>query len=419
MILAARSLAGRVLCWAAVAGAGFGAGAEAVAQEPATGGLVVRLITVGPGAEVWERFGHNALWLTDSTRGIDIAYDYGRFSFSEPDFLGRFVRGDMRYWMAASRPQAMLDAYRRRSRSIWVQELDLPLPAREELLRFLEWNALEANRFYRYDYYRDNCSTRLRDALDLVLDGAIARQIADTVPGSTWRFHSDRLLAPDLLAYTGTKLGLANPADETISRWDEMYVPMKLQEHLRSVVVIGEDGDGRPLVAWEGALYQGDGTERAEPPAWVGLYLVLGLAVAGMLYGSAAATAQGRRAGRIVVGAMGLGWAVFAGIGGSLLLYLWLGTSHDITRGNENVMQLSPLALALVVLLPAALLRGSWRRPLVVLTGLLAGMSLLGVLLKVVPGIDQANWEILALTVPINAAMFLGARRLYAAAEAS
>jgi len=411
---------GRVLAWtASVWWAGLVATGPVAAQNPPPSSLVVRLITIGPGPEVWERFGHNALWLSDSTRGIDVAYDYGRFSFSEPDFLGRFVRGDMRYWMAASQPGAVLDAYRRRDRSIWIQELDLPPSAREALLRFLEWNTLEENRFYRYDYYRDNCSTRLRDALDRVLDGAIARQVADSVPGSTWRYHSDRLLAPDPLAFTGTKLGLANPADQAISRWDEMYVPMKLQEHLRSVVVLGADGTGRPLVAWEGAWHEGRlGAGRDTPPGWYGTFLGIGLLVGALLLWSATSAARGKRVGRVTFGLVGGLWAAFTGIGSLLLLYLWLGTDHLMTRGNENVLQLSPLALPLLVLLPLALTRPAWSRTLVRWSGAVAAVSVLGVLIKVVPGIDQANWQILATTVPVNVALFLGARRFQAGVDA-
>ena len=114
--------------------------------------LTVSLITAGPGTEVWELFGHNAIWIHDRTTGRQTAYDYGRFDFAEPGFLWRFGKGRMWYWMGAADPRDMIAAYVSRDRSVWVQELDLPPASREELRRFLENNVQEANRFYRYDY---------------------------------------------------------------------------------------------------------------------------------------------------------------------------------------------------------------------------------------------------------------------------
>ena len=375
--------------------------------------LSVRLITAGPGSEVWEMFGHNAIWIKDQTTGREIVYDYGRFDFAKPDFLSRFVRGRMLYSMGAADPRGMISAYISRDRSVWVQELNLPPAARVELLRFLEHNVLEENRYYRYDYYRDNCSTRIRDVLDMVVGGAISAQSADTVSGSTWRSLSDRLLAPDPLAYTGTKLGLGSPTDRPISRWDEMYVPMRLQEYLRTVQIEGHDGALTPLVKSEEVIYQGSGPpERSEPPGWYLIYLAIGSVWAASMVWCAGLARKGGRLGRVGFGVSAGAWALVAGLGGSLLLFLWLGTDHLMTRANENVLQLNPLALLLLVVVPVALVSDRWRKAAVSLAGLVAAGSLLGAVAKVLPGFDQANWQVIALAAPVNVALWATVRRL-------
>ncbi len=375
--------------------------------------LTVSLITAGPGSEVWELFGHNAIWIKDQTTGREIVYDYGRFDFAKPGFLSRFVKGQMWYWMGAAYPRDMISAYISRDRSVWVQELDLPPAARAELLRFLEHNVLEENRYYRYDYYRDNCSTRIRDALDQVVGGAISAQSADTVNGSTWRSLSDRLLAADPLAYTGTKLGLGSPTDRPISRWDEMYVPMRLQEYLRTVQIEGPDGELIPLVRSEEVLYQGSGpAERTEPPGWYLIYLAIGSVWGAVMVWCAGVARRGSRLGRAGLGLVAGAWALVAGLGGSLLLFLWFGTDHLMTRANENVLQLNPLALLLLVVVPLALASDRWRKAAAILAGLVAGGSLLGAAAKILPGFDQANWQVIALAVPINVALWVTVRRL-------
>ncbi|MDQ3207872.1 MAG: DUF4105 domain-containing protein, partial [Gemmatimonadota bacterium] len=122
-------------------------------------------MTMGPGKAVWERFGHNAIWIHDPVQGTDKAYNYGLFDLRQENFLVRFLQGRMWYWMQGFPAQSYVELYRRANRSVWVQELEMPPQSRRELQNFLEWNERPENRFYHYDYYRDNCSTRVRDAL--------------------------------------------------------------------------------------------------------------------------------------------------------------------------------------------------------------------------------------------------------------
>ena len=190
----------------------------------------VYLVTMGPGAAVWERFGHNAIWIDDPSVQPDTAYNYGLFDFGQENFLLRFIRGQMWYWMAGFPAEPYIRTYLQDNRSVWLQELNLPPRARLELRDFLRWNELPENRFYHYDYYRDNCSTRIRDAIDRVTGGAIADQTAFRPTGRSYRFHTQRLTANDPLVFTGLLLALGQGVDRPISAWEEMFLPMALRE---------------------------------------------------------------------------------------------------------------------------------------------------------------------------------------------
>src|SRR4029078_12262819 len=102
--------------------------------------ITASLMPRGRGLRVWERFGHNAIWIHDPVQGTDQAYNYGLFDFHQQNFLLRFVRGQMWYWMAGFPAPQYLRQYERDNRSIWVQELELTPEAKRELQRFLEWN---------------------------------------------------------------------------------------------------------------------------------------------------------------------------------------------------------------------------------------------------------------------------------------
>ncbi len=111
--------------------------------------LTVYLLTFGWGDVVWERFGHNAIWIRDRASGTDITYNWGMFDFNQPHFVWRFVTGDTRYWMEGIDLAAMLRYYKARNRSILSQELNFSPAQRLKLQQFVQWNALPQNKFYR------------------------------------------------------------------------------------------------------------------------------------------------------------------------------------------------------------------------------------------------------------------------------
>ena len=376
-----------------------------IAQAEAEPGseLTISIMTMGPGELVWERFGHNAIRVTDSRTGSDITYNYGMFDFAQEHFLTRFIQGRMLYWMEGHPAEAEIRVYRRADRSVWLQELDLTPAQRLALRSFLEQNAREENRYYRYDYYRDNCSTRVRDALDRALGGLIRAATDTAAAGTTYRFHTRRLTENDPLIYTGLEIGLSALTDRPITRWEEMFLPLALREHLRSITIAAPDGTRRPLVRSETVVFESSApTPPAVPPRWWPLYLAAG-AIGGSLlvfWGERLGSSGGARAGFGIVGGV---WSLVAGAAGAILLFLWLFTDHVAAHANQNLFLLSPLSLPLAVLAPRfAVRRGPPSRWTTGFSVLVGSLALLAVLWKFLPLPQQVNPEILALAVPLQ-----------------
>jgi hypothetical protein len=368
-------------------------------------------MTMGVGAEVWERFGHNAIIVEDRRTGESTAYNYGMFSFRQENFLLRFIQGRMWYWMAGYPTAEDIPRYIAARRSVWRQELNLTPEQRIKLRDFLLWNASPENRFYRYDYYRDNCSTRVRDALDRVLGGTIRQQNQGAASGS-YRFHTQRLNTNNLLLYTGLLLAEGEGADRPVTRWEEMFLPLKLRDYLREVRVTDSAGHSAPLVAREDTLFLSDAFPvPARPPDWRLPYFLVGAAIGGLLYWGGRAGRRSRVGyGVLLVG--GTFWALVTGLTGLILAGLWALTDHQIAARNENVLQCTLAGLALAVALPAALRDRPWAlRGARVFALLAAGLSLLGLLLKAFPVFNQMNGEILALFVPANLGLAAGVVR--------
>jgi hypothetical protein len=224
-----RGRAALILLLAALAG-------PVAAQDAPPPGAEYRIsvLTAGVGAEVWELWGHNMIRVRNDLTGADLVYNWGMFSFAQKGFVTRFLMGRMNYWMASDGTARTLRLYEHFDRTIIEQQLDLTPEQRVQLVSFLEWNAEEANRYYHYDYYVDNCSTRLRDAIDRTLGGALRRATEGVDAGSTYRNETRRLSAQDELLYTGLMIGLGPFTDRPMSRWDEMFLPGKVMERLRA-----------------------------------------------------------------------------------------------------------------------------------------------------------------------------------------
>ena len=380
-------------------------GPTSAGAQPGTE-LSVYLVTMGPGREVWEWFGHNALWVRDSQRGVDHVYNYGMFSFEQEDFLLSFVRGRLVYWMEGFDTEAHLKTYIAANRSVWIQELNLTPRQRFALRDFLEWNDRPENRFYQYDYYLDNCSTRIRDALDRVLGGRIRQQTELTETSTTYRFHTQRIVANDVFVHTGLLLALGQDVDRPLTAWKEMYLPLKMRERVREITVLDAQGSVVPLVRSERTLFA---SSRAplpgRPPSWSLAYLGVGVMIAVGLIGLGVKARESRIA-RVAASCLTGFWTLLTGAGGLVLAVLWAFTDHWAAYRNENLFFFNPLAFLLVVLLPLLVLRVRWAPRASVMLGLaVAGLSVLGFGLQLLPWMDQANGQVVSLALLPNVAM--------------
>jgi hypothetical protein len=397
----------------ALAAAPVPARAQAPPAAPDTG-LTVTLLTMGQGDLVWEKFGHNALWIHDAATGTDRVYNYGMFDFNSPGYWGRFMKGNWLYELGVHDLRTTVYNYEYFRRAIWAQQLNLTPAQKRELAAFLETNALPQNREYLYDYYRDNCSTRIRDALDRVIGGRLRAATADSMTGTTYRWHSERLIVEDEPSYVGLAAGLGPAADREINAWEEMFLPFKVQEQIRAIRVPDASGREVPLVAREWTLLEAQGRPdaRREPPPATPFFMVATVVIVSILVLTALAAPRSAAA-RMGYAAVSALWLLFAGTSGVMLILLWAFTNHQIAYRNENLLQLSPLALPLVLLVPCVAYGARWAaRPAWLLAAAVAALSVLGFVMQILPGLDQRNAQIITLALPINLALAWTVRHL-------
>jgi uncharacterized protein DUF4105 len=371
--------------------------------------IVISVVTMGPGDEVFERFGHQSIRIHDITTGLDSAYNWGMFDFEQEHFIARFLSGDTRYWMQGYPTLPLVAEYKRQGRSVWEQELNLTSFEKDSVVHYIQWNAKEENKWYRYDYYRDNCATKVRDILNLVLKGSIERAVATHEHGVSYRSETLRLARAYPMINFGMDFVLGRPADDTLSAWAEMFVPMRLQQLIRSIRVRHSDGTVTRLVYRERQLVADDTYKDADvPPGYFSPALEVGLLITGVVL-VLCMLPGGSMPVRWAVGTIGILWNLVAGLVGIMLLYADLFTRHAQYMGrNVNVLLATPAALALVVLIPLALRSSASAKTIRAMRSLsvfAAVCAVIAVLLRVVPHLAQQNRPLLALIVPVQAAL--------------
>ncbi|MCC6809377.1 MAG: DUF4105 domain-containing protein [Deltaproteobacteria bacterium] len=381
--------------------------APAPASAPVPGSqLTVSMLTFGPGDHPFFKFGHNAIWIRDKQAQTDKVYNFGTFYFDSPLLIPKFLKGLLPYWLSVDPLGLTISLYRQENRTVDAQELALTNEEKLELQRALELNALPENRVYRYDYYMDNCSTRVRDAIDRVIGGAL-RATATAPVGETFRSHTRRLTQDDLPEYLALDIVMGDFIDKPITLWEEQFLPIKVYEGVQRVVLHRPEGDV-PLVKSQRALALAPG--RAPPPAaapkWHVWFFLTGVIAAAVW--AASGRFHDRRAGRFGLG-LGLGLGGIFGLLGCIFMMFWVATDHRVAHHNENIMQCAPFAVVLLGLMRGVRRRSHAKmdRALKIAIGSVA-LSVIGLCAKVLPMADQVNGEWICFFLPYWIGITLG-----------
>ncbi|MEQ1744931.1 MAG: DUF4105 domain-containing protein [Saprospiraceae bacterium] len=304
------------------------------AQQALSENARISLMTVAPGDMLYSTFGHSALRVLDSALRLDRCYNYGTFNFDEPNFLLKFCQGKLRYYLDIEPYRSFEYGNLYYHRPMREQVLNLTPEKRQRLFDLLQENAREANKYYMYDFFYDNCATRIRD----IVKEAFFHQIAfDTsaLPLGTSMRH---LLRPSLADMPWTQFGIdlaiGQPADRTALAQDYMFLP----DYVHDLFATAKINDSTALVASETIIPPAPLPARpAYQPGFFGnpLWVMCLVALIGLL------SMANRRAERIFDVIF---WFVL-GLAGLVLLLLWVATDHSTTKMNWHLMWAMPTHL--------------------------------------------------------------------------
>lgn len=376
--------------------------------------LIISLVTMGPGDDIYNYFGHNALTVQDRTRRALHLYNFGMFSFGR-DMLPNYLKGRLTFWVADMPARATFAHYIAMNRSVRVQELNLPPAARKAMADSLATNALPENRNYLYEHFWNNCSTRLRDLIDAAIGGQFKRALTQPARMSH-RGHTRRYAQKNPGVDFALVFWMNDEMERPITEWDELFLPEELERQVARMRYIDAGGKAIPLAATSYTIYEARRPPVPDrPPRSWPWTLLFGCSGGVALW--LTALWMRRRASRLARALFGVLHAVFGsvfGLYGTVGFLMWAFTEHAVTFHNENQLLANPITLCFLPL-GIAMALGSNRalRWTGYLFNTLAAMSLSLLVLKLLPSFNQDTSLTMTLLLPLNLGGALAHRVLH------
>lgn len=309
---------------------------DSLAQFQLSERAEIHVITAGPyQPELYSAFGHSAIRVNDPARGIDLLYNYGIFDFDQPNFYLNFARGFLHYKLGVSSYTDFRDYYIYYNRFLHEQVLNLTPAQKQELFDFLQWNALPENQFYFYDYFYDNCATRVRDALKTTFGTQIRFDGSYIDTKYTIRDLTDIYLQEQPWGDLGIDLGLGLPIDKVATPEEYMFLPDYIEAAFNHAYIM-HDGKEVPLVKETLITY----SSQPEPDTSSVITPVIAFSIL-LLIGIIITWIEGRRRRYIKYFDVLLFFLV--GCVGWVLLLLWIATDHNAASNNFNLLWAIPL----------------------------------------------------------------------------
>jgi hypothetical protein len=327
----------------------------------------ISLLTCDPGDQLYSAFGHSAIRVVDRVNNQDLVFNYGTFDFNTPFFYVKFTQRTLDYMLSVSTYERFLYEYNYYRRGIREQVLDLNPEQATQLVQFLQINYLPENRFYRYDFFYDNCATRIRDVFETVLGRNLDWNEEVNPEPKTFRNLIDEYVYPLPWADFGIDLALGAVIDVNAKEREKQFLPDYMEAAFGRAVIVG-DGPNRPLVKSNHVVLEFP--ERTSEMDLFNPYLIWWLfAIAAMIL-----TFVGFKKKRLFKG-FDIGFFTVLGLLGLLIVLLWFFTFHSQTKSNWNILWAFPGHLVLAFALFSQKIK-SWMKKYLLFALILSNLAL-------------------------------------------
>ncbi len=293
---------------------------------------------MGPGANLYDKFGHSAFRVKDSPNKRDIVFNYGTYDFNTPNFYTKFAQGKLMYSLSVTNYMPFYNSYVAQNRWIKTQALDLTYAQKQTLFDFLVNNAQSENRDYKYDFCFDNCATRIRDVLVAALGDDVQYRDDYLDETRTFRQLIQQNVNWNSWGSLGMDVAIGAVTDVEATPWEHQFLPEYIYQAAGSATIT-QNGENVPLVKATHTIFQNKPNETKisflKSPLFV--FGLLGLLILFITYKDYRNKARSRFLDATLF--------FITGIIGIILVLLWFATDHSTTANNYNILWAFPFSL--------------------------------------------------------------------------
>ncbi|MFC4721214.1 DUF4105 domain-containing protein [Geojedonia litorea] len=299
----------------------------------------ISVLTIGPGTELNDAFGHNAFRIKDTAQGLDITYGYGEYDFDAPNFYLKFAQGKLNYLVSRVDFNRLYNFYVYQNRTISEQVLNLSTIEQQKLFDFLQENYQPENRGYLYDFFYDNCATKMRDVLLKVVEAPITFHTPSNLEPKSFRALIHEHVNRNSWGSLGIDTALGAVIDEEATPYEYMFLPKYI---FRFFAVATKNGE-EPLVKTTTTLFEARTVEHQTSIVTSPLFIMtlLALLILWITYRDYKSQTRTKSLDLILFG--------LTGLIGMFVLLLWLATDHTATAQNYNLLWAFPLNLLMLL----------------------------------------------------------------------
>ena len=299
----------------------------------------ISVLTIAPGSSLNDAFGHNAFRIKDESKNLDTTFDYGRFDFEAPNFYLNFARGKLNYSLGTSNYYDFLSFYIRQNRTVKEQVLNLTQSQKQKLYNFLIENYKPENRNYLYEFFFDNCATKIKDVTKITLNNNIAFNEPKGFEQETFRTLIHNNLNKNSWGSLGIDVALGSVIDRKATPEQHMFLPENIYKFFENATI---KNSNKPLVKESKTLY--NQKKRIKPTSFFTSPLfVFGLVGLLMLFITYKDYKNEKRSKWLDVILFSI-----TGIIGIFILLLWFATDHTGTHQNYNLLWAFALNLLMI-----------------------------------------------------------------------
>ena len=299
----------------------------------------VYALVISPGTELYAAFGHNAFWVVDNINGVNMIFHYGTFDYRTPNFYLKFIRGKLDYMLATQEYKYFMYEYSTDGRDVWKLKLNLNQQQKQKMFDFLLWQNQEANKYYRYDFFMDNCATRLRYVLEVVFGDSVV------FPNQPLNISYRQAIKPYLRNKPWTRFGinllLGLPADRRLNYYSAMFLPYYIDTALVNTT-INTGKSIEPLVLQHSTMivsnFEIGKMPLFNPDLFFWLLAILLIIPA---FWQIKLTKLNKYIDISIFSIL-----FFASI---LILFMWFITDHTPTKWNLNILWVNPLLIFYII----------------------------------------------------------------------